>query len=254
MKLKEVSSIVYDIKQKGYDIGLTIEDYDRLKTMLSSLDLHNVAIDQRWTDIYYEINGILTQIYESGLLHKFSKENCKFIKEHSSLLSLVLANNTHPEIRMYGNNSFMFLCQFHKEKTQSMGVSDIKNNLFCFGCGISADVIAYLEQYENINYKDAIQLLAQIYLYNVHSKDHSLDDIAKKYQETILSDSYTEVLKRGYERLKERKVDEINGINVDKYYKEKFKNIERIKNKEYDPKFKYIESPKVIRLTKNDRF
>lgn len=58
---------------------------------------------------------------------------------------------------------YIGLCPFHKEKTPSFKVSKAKDIYKCFGCGKSGDSIDFLMEHENINYIQAIKLLAVKY-------------------------------------------------------------------------------------------
>ena len=52
------------------------------------------------------------------------------------------------------------LCPFHKEKTPSFSVSADKQVFHCFGCGVGGDVIGFIRRVENIDFQEAIELLA----------------------------------------------------------------------------------------------
>lgn len=54
-------------------------------------------------------------------------------------------------------------CPFHQEKTPSFKVSRAKAIYKCFGCGKSGDSIAFLMEHLNINYVEAIKLIAAKY-------------------------------------------------------------------------------------------
>lgn len=56
---------------------------------------------------------------------------------------------------------FMALCPFHKEKTPSFHVDPSKQLYHCFGCGAGGDVFSFVQQYENISFPEAAQLLAE---------------------------------------------------------------------------------------------
>lgn len=68
--------------------------------------------------------------------------------------------------------TFKACCPFHQEKTPSFVVNQNKGFYHCFGCGASGDSIAFVMQYEKLNYKEAIEKLAQLYNFTlIYEKD-----------------------------------------------------------------------------------
>ena len=57
-------------------------------------------------------------------------------------------------------NSYVGLCPFHNEKTGSFHVSRNKQLYHCFGCGAGGDVFAFLMEYENFSFREAMEQLA----------------------------------------------------------------------------------------------
>ncbi len=53
------------------------------------------------------------------------------------------------------------LCPFHKEKTPSFSVSPDKQLYHCFGCGKSGTVINFIMDMENLDFVEAVKLLAE---------------------------------------------------------------------------------------------
>lgn len=53
-------------------------------------------------------------------------------------------------------------CPFHKEKTPSFTVNDIKGFYHCFGCGEHGDSIGFLMKHDNLAFMDAIEQLASL--------------------------------------------------------------------------------------------
>ena len=55
MKIKELESKILTIKNKGYHVGLTKDDYKELDQLLADIDSHLVATDERWHHLHTEI-------------------------------------------------------------------------------------------------------------------------------------------------------------------------------------------------------
>ena len=52
-------------------------------------------------------------------------------------------------------------CPFHHEKTPSFAINESDQYFHCFGCGESGDVIKFVQSMENIEFIDAVKLLAE---------------------------------------------------------------------------------------------
>ncbi len=52
-------------------------------------------------------------------------------------------------------------CPFHNEKTPSFYVYPDTQSFYCFGCGAGGEVITFIKKTENLDYIDAVKLLAQ---------------------------------------------------------------------------------------------
>lgn len=52
------------------------------------------------------------------------------------------------------------LCPFHNEKTPSFTVYPETKSYYCFGCGNGGDVITFIRNIENLDYMEAVKLLA----------------------------------------------------------------------------------------------
>ena len=55
------------------------------------------------------------------------------------------------------------LCPFHGEKTASFTVSPDKQVYYCFGCGKGGGVIQFIMDIERLEFKEAVEFLAEMY-------------------------------------------------------------------------------------------
>ena len=72
-------------------------------------------------------------------------------------------------------------CPFHHEKTPSFSVNAADGYYHCFGCGASGDVIGFVKNYENVDFMQAVQLLAARVKMEVPAYDErSAEEAAEK--------------------------------------------------------------------------
>lgn len=81
--------------------------------------------------------------------------------------------------------SYKGLCPFHKEKTPSFSVSADKQIFHCFGCGVGGDVIKFLTLAENIDFFEAIKILADRAKIELPQDDTNIDFAKVKHKERL---------------------------------------------------------------------
>src|SRR3989344_4284161 len=57
--------------------------------------------------------------------------------------------------------NFKAKCPFHNEKTPSFFVSPERNSYYCFGCGAKGDIFTFVEEFEGLDFRGALKLLAE---------------------------------------------------------------------------------------------
>lgn len=257
----EFFSAVEEMYKKGMSGVLSYDDYVLFKEKTARLDSKITSYFSVFSEeipgedeqiLFGNMDDVIRSIDYNQLITGLSAKELRYIRQNSFLLPLVLANNTHPKIKMYGDNSYMFLCQFHVERTPSLGVSDIKNLMHCFACHTNGSAIDYLMKYENLSFKDAVQLLSQIYKFDIKRSDAQLDGLVEKYQNAILSDQYLELLEKGQDRLRRRGIEQFDGKSVDAVYDYRYHTIDRIRNGENDPNF-ICDGPKQLIYLNNKK-
>lgn len=76
------------------------------------------------------------------------------------------------------------LCPFHNEKTPSFTVYPENGSFYCFGCGVGGDVFTFISLAENLDYMEAVRLLAQ--RAGVNLPEDGFDDSLAKLKSRIL--------------------------------------------------------------------
>ena len=77
--------------------------------------------------------------------------------------------------------SYWACCPFHHEKTPSFSINAADRYYHCFGCGASGDVIGFVKEYENVDFAQAVQILAaRAHLEVPAYDDRSAEEAAEK--------------------------------------------------------------------------
>ncbi|MDP3880570.1 MAG: DNA primase [bacterium] len=139
-------------------------------------------------------------------------------------------------IRLKGaGKNFKGLCPFHKEKTPSFVVSADRQVWHCFGCSRGGDVISFLMQYENLEFIEALKILADRAGVNMQLKGsrdqkqftvlYDINRLAAKYYQAALASSGAKSARDYLEKrgLKKETLEEfqigVSGADPDKLIK-----------------------------------
>jgi DNA primase len=86
-----------------------------------------------------------------------SQEQKEHILKQTDIVQLI---GEYVQLKASGRN-FTGLCPFHQEKTPSFTVSPSYQNFKCYGCGESGDSIRFIMGIENLQFIEAMELLAE---------------------------------------------------------------------------------------------
>lgn len=82
-----------------------------------------------------------------------------FIDDLIARVDIIDLIDSYVPLKRTGRN-FSACCPFHQEKTPSFNVSSSKQFYHCFGCGVSGNVISFMMNYRQLDFREAIEELA----------------------------------------------------------------------------------------------
>ena len=82
------------------------------------------------------------------------------VREVKSRLDIAEVIGDYVVLRKSGQ-TYWGKCPFHNEKTPSFSVSPERQTFHCFGCGKGGDVYTFIMEIENLDFKEALERLAE---------------------------------------------------------------------------------------------
>ena len=75
------------------------------------------------------------------------------------------------DLRKESGSRYTGLCPFHDERSPSFGIDASKKVYHCFGCGAGGDCFRYVQELEGLDFKGALEYLAQRYNVELELED-----------------------------------------------------------------------------------
>ncbi len=110
---------------------------------------------------------------------RFSDSFLEQLRDGNDIESVI---SGYIDLKRRGKN-LVGLCPFHNEKTPSFTVYPETNSYYCFGCGAGGEVISFIRNIENLDFVDAVKLLADRAGLKIPDSDY--DDSASKLRRRI---------------------------------------------------------------------
>lgn len=111
-----------------------------------------------------------------------TKNDIKLILEKNNIIEIL---SSLINLKKSGHN-YSSICPFHKEKTASFFVNELKQKYYCFGCKKSGNIINFLMEFKKISFLAAIEFLTgnefkkknkNIELFNLNTLINEISDI-----------------------------------------------------------------------------
>ena len=145
---------------------------------------------------------------------RYSDELLEEIKSKNDIIDII---SEYVTLKRSGR-SFFGLCPFHKEKSPSFSVSPDKQIFHCFGCDVGGDVFRFISKIENVNFKEAVELLANRANVQLPILENSGDEKLAMLKDKVYKvnecaalfyhqNLYTPAAKPGQEYVKKRHLD-----------------------------------------------
>lgn len=141
-------------------------------------------------------------------MSRLTSECLESLKQKVNLVELL---SSYMEVKRAGAY-YRALCPFHEERTPSFVIQPGSSHYHCFGCQAHGDAISFLMNYQQLNFQEAVEFLADRFQVPLEyqskgeqapSKTHYLKALEKLhlfYQKTLQSDEGKEALHYLHER------------------------------------------------------
>lgn len=117
-----------------------------------------------------------------------NRTNVELIKERIPIEELI---GGYIKLERAGK-SLKAKCPFHNEKSASFFVSPERGGYYCFGCGAKGDIFTFVEQFEGLDFKGALKVLAEKAGVPLHHDDKADSERDRLFQITEQAARYFE--------------------------------------------------------------
>lgn len=118
-------------------------------------------------------------------------ESIQRLIEQTDIVDVV---SRYVNLKRSGRN-FVGICPFHDDKNPSMSVSPERNMYHCFACKAGGDAINFIQEYEKLNFPEAVEKLASMQNFTLEYTDEKSNfkkidkealSIVKAYYQSLL--------------------------------------------------------------------
>jgi DNA primase len=109
-------------------------------------------------------------------------ESIERVRAAADMLEVV---SGHTELRRQGAR-YLGLCPFHDERTPSFSVDPVEKLYYCFGCQAGGNIFTFLEEKEGLDFRDAVEQLADRYGVELEYDTGGRDDERRRQRERLI--------------------------------------------------------------------
>ena len=107
----------------------------------------------------------------------YTAESKDRVRDAVDFLELVSART---ELRRAGPARYEGLCPFHDERSPSFGIDPSQKVYYCFGCQASGDVFTFVQETEGVDFRGALELLAERYGVELQLEAEDPEDLERR--------------------------------------------------------------------------
>ncbi len=107
----------------------------------------------------------------------YTKESKDRVRDAVDFVELVSART---DLRRAGPARYEGLCPFHDERTPSFGIDPLQKVYHCFGCQSSGDLFTFVQETEGVDFKAALELLADRYGVELQLEEEKPEDAQRR--------------------------------------------------------------------------
>ena len=115
-------------------------------------------------------------------MSRVTGESIERVRTAADMVEVVQA---HTELRQRGAR-WLGLCPFHDERTPSFSVDPVEKLYYCFGCQAGGNIFTFLEEKEGLDFRDAVEQLADRYGVELEYDTGGRDDERRKQRERLI--------------------------------------------------------------------
>lgn len=106
-----------------------------------------------------------------------SRETINQVREKTDIATLIESKGV--ALRRVGSR-YVGLCPVHSERSPSFNVNTDSQTFHCFGCGVSGDAIAFIQEVDGYNFTGAIEYLAELAGIEIENSEGEDPDYLRK--------------------------------------------------------------------------